>query len=237
MAKSAQSPNMLLASLPAADFASLQPHLKPLEMAQGTVLFAAGDRVDRVYFPHSGVISLVVDLAAGETIEAAMIGRDSIVGGSSALDGRVSLNKAIIQVAGVCSVLDVERFRQFADSNKDFRTTLIRHEQVLFAQAQQGAACNVSHTIEARLARWLLRTRDLCGSEKLPLTQEFLGQMLGVQRSSVSLVAHTLQQGGLIRYSRGHIEIINLEGLRESACECYGSVKAHYDRLLNGAGA
>jgi CRP-like cAMP-binding protein len=102
------------------------------------------------------------------------------------------------------------------------------------AQAQQSAACNASHNVEARLSRWLLRSRDLSGGDSLPLTQEFLAQMLGVQRSSVSVVAHTFQQAGLIHYSRGHIEIINLEGLQDASCECYGTVKGHCDRLLNG---
>ena len=102
----------------------------------------------------------------------------------------------------------------------------------MLARAQQSAACNAVHTIEARLSRWLLRARDLSGSDKLVLTQEFLAQMLGVQRSSVSIVANTLQQAGLIRDSRGRIEITNLAGLQEACCECYGTIKAHYDRLL-----
>ena len=109
---------------------------------------------------------------------------------------------------------------------------LIRHEQILLAQAQQSAACNVSHSIEARLSRWLLWTRELSGSDTLGLTQEFLAQMLGVRRTSVSLVANTLQNAGLIRYRRGRIEITDLEGLRAASCECYGRVKMHYDRLL-----
>lgn len=231
----ARHPNHLLASLPAADFALLQQHLKPIDMTHETVLFRAGDAVDQVYFPHSGVISLVVDLADGEMIEAAMIGRDSIVGGASALNGRVSLNTGIIQVPGNGSTMDVNRLRKVAEESVTFRTTLIRHEQVLFAQAQQSAACNASHTVEARLARWLLRTRDLSGSDTLPLIQEFLAQMLGVRRTSVSLVASTLQKAGLIHYRRGRIEIIDLDGLREAACECYATVKGHYDRLLNNA--
>ena len=233
MGKSPSSPNRLLSSLRPADFELLRPHLKSAELVHEAVLFEAGDKIDRVYFPHSGIISLVVALAGGEAIEAAMIGRDSVYGGSSALDGMVSLNKVIVQLAGEGVSLDVARLREIADKSLDFRTTLIRHEQVLFAQAQQSAACNASHTVEARLSRWLLRSRDLSGSDTLALTQEFLAQMLGVQRSSVSLVANTLQQAGLIRYSRGHIEIINLEGLQDASCECYRTVKAHYDRLLN----
>jgi CRP-like cAMP-binding protein len=234
MDKSCNSPNRLLASLLPADFELLRPHLKFVELVHESVLFEAGDQIDRVYFPHSGIISLVVDLSSGQTIEAAMIGRDSLLGGSSALDGLVSLNKSIIQLAGTGVTLDIARFREVAEKRPDFRTKLIRHEQMVFAQAQQSAACNASHTVEARLSRWLLRSRDLSGSDTLLLTQEFLAQMLGVQRSSVSLVANTLQEAGLIHYSRGRIEIINLEGLRDASCECYGTVKALYDRLLNG---
>jgi CRP-like cAMP-binding protein len=228
-----KSPNRLLASLLPADFELLRPHLKPVELVHEAVLFEAGDTVDRVYFPHTGIISLVVALSSGEVIEAAMIGRDSMLGGSAAMDGLISLNKAIIQLGGAGEALDVGRLREVAEKRPDFRTTLIRHEQVLFAQAQQSAACNAAHTVDARLSRWLLRSRDLSGSDTLLLTQEFLAQMLGVQRSSVSPAAHTLQQAGLIRYSRGRIEILNLEGLQDASCECYGTVKAQYDRLLN----
>jgi CRP-like cAMP-binding protein len=227
------SPNRLLASLLPADFELLRPHLKPTELKQEAVLFEAGDKIDRVYFPHSGIISLVVELAGGQAIEAAMIGRDSMLGATSALDGEVALNKAIIQLSGTGETLEVAKFREVAEQSLPLRTVLLHHEQVLFAQAQQTAACNVAHTVESRLARWLLRARDLSGSDKLELTQEFLAQMLGVRRSSVSPVANELQRTGLIRYRRGHIEILDLEGLQSASCECYGTVKAHYDRLLN----
>jgi CRP-like cAMP-binding protein len=233
MSRSPSSPNRLLASLVPADFELLQPHLKPTELKNETVLYEAGDPVDRVFFPHSGIISLVVELSGGQTIEAAMIGRDSMLGATAALDGQVSLNKAIVQLPGHSEILNVIKFREVAEQSPALRTILLRHEQVVFAQAQQSAACNAAHTVEARLARWLLRSRDLSGSDTLALTQEFLAEMLGVRRSSVSPVAVTLQRAGLIRYSRGHIEIIDLEGLRNASCECYGTVKAHYDRLLN----
>ena len=165
-----------------------------------------------------------------------MVGRDSLVGGSAALDGGVALNRGIVQVEGTASILDVKILREVADRSAVFRTTLIRHEQALFAQAQQSAACNASHSVEARLSRWLLRTRELAGSDMLGLTQEFLAQMLGVRRTSVSLVANTLQNAGLIHYSRGRIEISNLEGLRATSCECYETVRSHNDRLIgNGA--
>jgi CRP-like cAMP-binding protein len=228
----AQHPNNFLASLPAKDFELLRPHLKPFDMVHEDLLFDAGDIIHWVYLPHSGVISLVIGLTDGQLIEAAMVGRDSLVGGSAALDGGVALNRGIVQVEGTASILDVKMLREVADQSVFFRTTLIRHEQALFAQAQQSAACNASHSVEARLSRWLLRTRDLAGSDMLGLTQEFLAQMLGVRRTSVSLVANTLQEAGLIRYSRGRIEVTNLEGLRATSCECYATVKSHSDRLL-----
>jgi CRP-like cAMP-binding protein len=232
----AQHPNNFLASLPAKDFELLRPHLKPFDMVHEDLLFDAGDIIHWVYLPHSGVISLVVGLADGQLIEAAMVGRDSLVGGSAALDGGVALNRGIVQVEGTASILDVKILLEVADQSAVFRTTLIRHEQALFAQAQQSATCNASHSVEGRLSRWLLRTRDLAGSDMLGLTQEFLAQMLGVRRTSVSLVANTLQNAGLIHYSRGRIEITNLEGLRATSCECYATVKSHSDRLLgNGS--
>jgi CRP-like cAMP-binding protein len=109
---------------------------------------------------------------------------------------------------------------------------LIRHEQTVYAQAQQSTACMAAHDVEARLCRWLLRARDLSGSDTLQFTQEFLAEMLGVRRTSVTLVAHTLQQAGMIKYARGKIQILNVEGLQETACECYATVNAHYKALL-----
>ena len=234
MQQKSHSPNGLLASLSAADFDLVQPHLISVKLDHEAVLYETGESIKRVYFPHIGVISLVVDLASGETIETGMVGRDSLAGGSSALDGKVALNKAIVQIAGEASALDLSFLRSIADKSIAFRTTLMRHEQLILVQAQQSAACNASHTLEARLARWLLRCRDLMAGDNLDLTQEFLSQMLGVRRTSVTLVASTLQQAGLIRYRRGHIHIVDPERLRDAACECYETVKSHSDRLLNG---
>jgi len=232
MAPNAHSSNRVLASLPVADLVTLQPELKVIELAQGTVLFEAGQTIDRIYFPHSGIVSLVVGLASGETIEAAMIGRESLVGGSAALNSRTAVTKSIVQIAGEASAVAVNSVRALADGNISFRTAIIRHEELILAQAQQAAACNAVHTVEARLARWLLRCRDLMGSDDLELTQEFLAQMLCVRRTSVSLVANTFQQAGFLTYRRGRMRILNVEGLRESACECYDTIRAHAERLL-----
>jgi CRP-like cAMP-binding protein len=229
--------NFLLASLPESDIGALRPHLRTVELPQGMVLFEVGDQIEQVHFPHSGVVSLVVPLESGDTIESAMVGRESLVGASAGLNGQISVYKAIVQVAGAGSAVDTGRFRSMADASLDFRKTLFKHEQLILVQAQQSAACNATHTVEARLSRWLLRCRDLQGSDDLQLTQEFISQMMGVRRTSVSVVANTFQQAGFLRYSRGHIRILNLEGLQESACECYQTVKSQADRLLDRARA
>jgi CRP-like cAMP-binding protein len=161
-----------------------------------------------------------------------MIGRDGLVGGAYALGTRASLFKAIVQIQGRASVVDAARLVDAAEKSATLRAMMFRHEQIILVQAQQSAACNATHMVEARLSRWLLRCRDLQASDDLNLTQEFLGQMLGVRRTSVSVVAHTLQQAGLIRYARGHIRILDLAGLQAAACECYESVKAQAARLM-----
>src|SRR5258705_2257504 len=224
--------NRLLHALPEAEFEMLRPHISVVELVRETVLAEAGAPLTYVYLPHSGVISLMVSLSEGQTVDVAMVGRDSVVGALAALDGGISLTDAVVRLPGTASIVGVADFRAAADGSAAFRTLLARHEQALIAQAQQSAACNASHSVEARVTRWLLRARDLWDSERLPLTQEFLAQMIGVQRNAVSIVAHELQRAGIIRYSRGQIEITNLEGLRETSCECYHAVKAQHDRLL-----
>jgi len=229
----AKSPNRLLASLPPEILAALTPHLKTVELKFGDVVAETGGPVQQVYFPYSGVISLVVEMDVGMMIETAMVGNDGAANAASALDGKVSLNKGIVQVAGSAGVREVDQLRQLANDLEPLRGLLIRHEQVLFAQAQQSAGCNASHSVEARMCRWLLYMRDLAGSDDLSLTQEFLAQMLGVRRPSVSLIANTLQKKGWIKYRRGRMRLLDLKGLQKGACECYGTVKAHYERLLS----
>ena len=230
-----QFPNSFLDSLESADRSLLPTRLKPIELQQGTVLFEAGSEIEKIYFPYGGMVSLVAQLAGGEMIECAMIGRDGLVGGAVALGAVASLFKAIVQISGSAAVIDAERLRSAAEKSATLRVMLFRHEQLILAQTQQSAACNAAHTVEARLSRWLLRCRDLQGSDDLKLTQEFLAQMLGVRRTSVSLVATTLQNAGLIRYSRGNIRILDLGGLQAAACECYETVRVQTERLLGSA--
>jgi CRP-like cAMP-binding protein len=228
--------NHFLASLAADDRSALLPHLKGFDLPQGRVLYETGDTISVVYFPLAGMVSLVVHLASGDMVEAAMIGRNGLVGGSAAFYGNVSINRAVVQIAGSASVIDVDLFQELAEQSATFRSSVTRHEQFLMAQAQQSAACNASHALEAHFASWLLRCRDLLESEDIALTQEYLAEMLGVRRTSVSLVAHTLQQAGIIQYRRGRIRIVNVEGLQETACECYATIKAHRERSLGSIG-
>ena len=229
-----RSPNHLLSSLSPTDFELVRPHLQPADLPHEAVLATIGERMTRIYFPTSGMISLVTRLSNGDMIEVAMVGHDSVFGAAAALNGRMSLTEAIVQLPGDASVIDVGRLRAAAAQSDLFRRTLIRHSEFVMAQAQQTAACNAAHALPSRLARWLLRARDLSGSDNMALTQEFLGQMLGAQRSSVSVIANTLHKAGLIDYSRGRIEITNLEGLTDASCECYEAVKMQHDRLMNG---
>ena len=227
-----KSPNRLLASLSSDALSQIAPHLKVVELKFGDVLAEAGGPIRRVYFPFSGAISLVVELEVGTMIETALVGHDGVLNAASALDGKVSLNKGIVQMAGSAGAIDVDQLRRLADEIKPFRSLLIRHEQVLFAQSQQSAACNASHKVEARMARWLLHMRDLAGSDELMLTQEFLAQMLSVRRTSVTVVASPLQKAGLIKYARGRIRVMDVDGLKKRSCECYETVKAHYQRMF-----
>jgi CRP-like cAMP-binding protein len=224
--------NAILASVSASDTAALRPHLKATHLQQKTVLYEAGDTINSVYFPLGAVVSLVVTLATGEMTEAAMVGRDGAIGMASALDGKVAMSRAIVQLGGDAMVCDPAAFKGAALQSQTLISKIMRHEQTLFAQAQQSTACMANHEVDARLCRWLLRARDLSGSDHLPFTQEFLAEMLGVRRTSVTTVARTLQEAGMIKYTRGKIEINDVEGLREGACECYETVKEQYRHLL-----
>jgi CRP-like cAMP-binding protein len=227
-----RSPNGFLSALSADDFELIRPHLRTVELPQESVLVEVGEPLKRAFLPHKGVISLVVKLAKGEHVQIAMIGRDSVFGSFSALGDPTALNSAVVMVPGIASTLDVDRLRAAADQSATFRSTLVRHGLAVYAQIQQTAGCNASHTVESRLARCLLQTYDLSGGAQLVLTQEAMAQMIGARRNSVSLVANTLQQANFIHYSRGHIEILNIDGLSKTSCECYATVKAQYDRLL-----
>ena len=232
MTASGSPPNQLLRMLDAADFDLLRPHLATVEMVRETVLGEAGAALKYVYFPHAGSVSITVALSEGQMIEVAMLGRDSVVGGGGALADGIAPADAVVLFPGTASVLEIAAFRAVAAASVRFRSLMIRHEQALLAHAQQSLLCNTLHPVEARLARWLLRARDLSDSEMLPLTQETLAQMMGVRRNAISLVAHALQRAGIIHYTRGQIEIVNLPALKTMSCDCYATVKARHAAII-----
>jgi CRP-like cAMP-binding protein len=227
-------PNGLVALLLQADFDLVSPYLRNLELVREQVIVAAGDEIKQAYLPHSGIISLVVRLAHGETTEVAMVGNQSIFGASAALGNSSALTTAIVTIGGTCSVLPITRLREAMHQSATLRTTLIQQEQSILVQAQQTAACNASHLTVARLARWLLRARDATGSDELQFTQESLGQMLGVHRNAVSFVACALKDKGVIQFSRAQIRIIDAIGLKSVACECYEAVRLELEQLRRG---
>jgi CRP-like cAMP-binding protein len=223
--------NFLLNRLDADILARLLPDLTVMQLAQGDVLAETHQRIERAYFPHTGIISCVVETIGGGAIETGMIGNDGTFGSSQALDDKVSLNHVVIQVAGAASVISSDRLRETAGELPAFRGLLIKYDQFFLAQVQQTAACNAIHAVKPRTCKWFLRMQQLAGDD-LPLTQEFLAQMMGVRRTSVTDVAMQLQSSGMITYSRGHIHIKDLEQIRQMACECDADVRSHYRRIF-----
>ena len=225
-------PNRLLQALPATEFEALRPHLKTFDMVKEAVLVEAGAALTQVYLPHSGAVSVVVHLSEGQTVEVAMIGRDSAVGLLEALGDGISLTEAVVLFPGSASLIEIADIRTAAAKSAALRNLLARHGLALVAQAQQSPACNASHSVEARMARWLLRARDLWDGETLPMTQELLARMIGVQRNAISIVAHALQEADVISYSRGRIEVRDVDALQATACECHQAVKTKLAKLL-----
>jgi CRP-like cAMP-binding protein len=213
--------NRLLADLPRELLELMGPDLKHVTLTQGQTIYEPGEQIDQIYFPQSGMISLLVPTKDGGAVETATIGREGAVGLHSAVGKRLSFTRAMIQIAGNFSVIRATAFAQSAKDYAPVRELIARYTEVLWAEAQQIAACNAVHHGPARLCRWLLQCADRIGSDHLPLTQELIAEMLGVRRTTVTLLAQSLQREGMIKYSRGHIAILNREDLKHRACECY----------------
>jgi CRP-like cAMP-binding protein len=224
--------NRLLAALDTEDHKFLAARLAPIRLEKGALLYDPGDMVETVYFPDNCVISLMTLMRSGAAIESATIGREGALGMMSAISPRQSLSRAIVQVPGRAHRISAAHLHQAWDQSARVRDLIDRHGEALFAHAIQSVACNALHSVEARFCRWLLSCHDRIDSNTVSLTQEFLADMLGVQRTTVTAVARTLQSAGLIRYSRGVVDILDRPGLEAMACECYGAVRRTYERLL-----
>jgi CRP-like cAMP-binding protein len=227
------SRNHFLSSLAPSDLKLLSPYLINTVFEQGLVLHEQDHQIHHCYFPSEGMVSLVAVLEDGSSIELAAVGREGIVGAALANGTGQAPMRAIAQVAGKGSRIEVAHFHSALLESASLRSVIGQHNEALLAQLVRTVACNATHPAEARLCRWLLMVRDRIDSDVIQLTQEFLGQMLGVQRTTVTLVARSLQSVGLIRYRRGHIEILDRDGLEEAACECYEINRRHFDRLMS----
>jgi CRP-like cAMP-binding protein len=201
--------------------AVLEPDLKEISAEQGVVFLEPGGTIDRVYFPQSGMISLLIVSRDGDMVEVSTVGREGALGLHSGLGGRRSFTRATVQIPGRFSIIPAHAFERVSFSSPSLQEMISRYTEMLWAEAQQLAACNAVHDAASRLCRWLLQSADHINSSQLPLTQEFLAQMLGVRRTTVTLLAQELQKRGAVKYSRGKLTILNRKMLEDGACECY----------------
>jgi CRP-like cAMP-binding protein len=224
--------NHLLAALPAAEFERLSPHLESIPMPLGEVLYESGAQLRHVYFPTTSIVSLLYVLEDGASAEIAVVGNEGILGISLFMGGDSTPSRAVVQSAGHGYRLKAELLKQEFNRAGPVLRLLLRYTQALITQMTQTAVCNRHHSIEQQLCRWLLLSLDRLSSDSLTMTQELIANMLGVRREGVTEAAGNLQRAGLIRYSRGRIEVLDRAGLEKTVCECYAVVKKEYDRLL-----
>jgi CRP-like cAMP-binding protein len=225
------NPNRLLAALPAADYTRILPSLTVVPLKLKDILHKPGEPIRDVYFPGGGFCSMLTVLEDGGMVEVATIGREGMVGVSAVLDGSPVTSAAMVQgETDTCYRMTVDAFRREMDRRGAFYELLTHFAQALVGFIAQSTACNAVHSVEQRLARWLLMAQDRMGSDEFPLTQEFVAMMLGAARPTVTVVAGTLQEAGLITYHRGHVTIVDREKLEAASCECY---RAATDLLRN----
>jgi CRP-like cAMP-binding protein len=222
--------NSILGGLPPADRARLAAALQPVTFDLGDVISEPGRRMDHIYFPTSAVVSSLYTTEDGATAEMGLAGNDGVVGVSLFLGGEAPPNRMVVIVAGDAFRLKATALREEFAAGGALQVLLLRYTQSLITQISQTAVCNRLHAVEQRLSRWLLMCRDRVDRDELQMTQEFISNMLGGRRETVTVAAGRLQDAGLIRYSRGHITIVDRRGLEEAACECYPAV-AGLDRL------
>ena len=225
--------NRLLATFSVAERALLEPSATVVELRRGEILFEAGMDVPATHFPSAGtVVAIVVDVQDGRTVEVATIGKEGAVGGIVSGGKAPAFGRAIVQVAGFALRVELKALEAAKARSPHVRDLFARYADALLAQVMQSVACNAFHAIEARCCRWLLTAQDRSGGSHIPLTQEYLAEMLGVQRTTVTAVARMLQEQGLIRYRRGSIQILDRAAVEKRSCECYYNVERHFREVL-----
>ena len=227
-----QPANNLLAALPPSDYERLVPHLKLVSLPTRQVIYEPGEPITQIYFPQHAVISIVTSMKDGSTVEVGIVSNEGMVGIPVILGGKTTTTKAFVQVAGAGMQIDADVLRTEFKRGGAIQNLLLRYVRGIYTELTQSCACNRLHTLEERLARWLLTVSDRLESEEFPLTQEFIAQMLGVRRSGVTVAASTLSRAGMIRYQRGQINILNRKDLEATSCECYRVIQNEFAWLL-----
>ena len=220
--------NRLLAALPRNEYQQLLPELTKVTLTFADILYQPGDRIRHVYFPENSIVSLLAEVGGRSTLEVGIVGNEGMAGLSVFMGVGVSRYQAVVQGAGTAMRMKAAALHKASERPGALRRLLHHYTHSLMTQISQSAACNRFHVVEARLARWLLMTRDRVGADEFRLTQEFMSHMLGVRREGVSNAAGVLRRGKLISYSRGQIRILDQAGLEAVSCECYGIAKDDY---------
>jgi CRP-like cAMP-binding protein len=222
----------LLAALPADVLTGLLPKLTPFALSMRQPIYSPDTPIEAVYFPESGMFSLVTNLEDGAQAEVGLIGREGMLGVSLLSGIDTPFIESMVQMPGAALRMGVRDFLHEMDASPPFRAIVLRYNEALQAQIMQTAACNGRHELVQRFVRWLLMAHDRADQDQLPLTQEFMAMMLGVRRPSITVTAGILQKAGLVRYSGGRVTVLNRAGLEAASCECYGAVKRRYATLL-----
>jgi CRP-like cAMP-binding protein len=225
--------NKLLAALPLSQYQRLAPHFKRVDLSLGQVLYEVGDTVHRVYFLTSGLLSLILTDNTGHHVEVGLAACEGVAGSSAILTGEPSPFLTLVQGAGAALVIPIEVVREEFQRGGALQTALLRYNEAMLMQASQSALCNVRHTIEERMCRWLLTVADRRGTDEFDITHEFMATMLGVRRSGVTVIAGSLKAAGVLDYTRGSITLLDRPGLEKISCECYGVVRDHFKRLVD----
>ncbi len=232
----ADNRNRLLAALPAADYARILPSLTVVPLKLKDILHRPGEPIRDVYFPGGGFCSMLTVLEDGRMVEIATVGREGVIGVSAVLDGAPVTSAAMVQgETDICYRMTVDAFRREIGRRGAFHELMTHFTQALFGFVAQSTACNALHSVEQRLARWLLLAQDRMESDEFPLTQEFVAMMLGASRPTVTVVAGTLQKAGLIKYRHGHVTIVDRENLEAASCECYRAATDLLEAVTDGS--
>ena len=228
--------NRIIASLPDDARRLIEADLQVVQLRKGDLLYRADEPLSHVFFPHGGLISLVVVMESGQTAEVSLVGREGIVCSGIVLDVQNAIDQATVEVGGEASRLSAASLIRAYRSHDKFRAVVNRHHAMFIAEGRQSTACNAIHHIGPRLCRWLANARDQSGIDDLQLTQDFLGRMLGVQRTTINQVCTDLAAQGIIDTIRGHIRILQPDALRDRACECYGILRNRFTQLFPEGG-